>query len=175
MIELCLGYPQSLTRAIGHPVTWIGGLIGELDRALNREAASAKTRQLAGVTALLIVIIMVGLIGLVIERELLRLPFGIFIIALAASTLLAQRSLHRHVANVAIALETEDLGAARTAVSHIVGRDTASLDAAGVARAAIESLAENFSDGDRRAGAVARARRARLASRSTKPSIPPTA
>ncbi len=146
MIELCLGYPQSLTRAIGHPVTWIGGLIGELDRALNREAASAKTRQLAGVTALLIVIIMVGLIGLVIERELLRLPFGIFIIALAASTLLAQRSLHRHVANVAIALETEDLGAARTAVSHIVGRDTASLDAAGVARAAIESLAENFSD-----------------------------
>jgi adenosylcobinamide-phosphate synthase len=74
------------------------------------------------------------------------LPFGIFIVALAASTLLAQRSLHRHVVAVATALETEDLGAARSAVSHIVGRDTAALDAAGIARAAIESLAENFSD-----------------------------
>jgi len=89
---------------------------------------------------------MAGLIAFIIERELFRLPFGIFIVALAASTLLAQRSLHRHVVAVATALETEDLGAARSAVSHIVGRDTAALDAAGIARAAIESLAENFSD-----------------------------
>lgn len=146
LIELGLGYPQPLVRTIGHPVTWIGVLIGELDRALNREAASARTRQFAGTAALLIVIIMAGLIAFVIERELFRLPFGILIVALAASPLLAQRSLYRHVANVARALETEDLGAARSAVSHIVGRDTASLDAAGVARAAIESLAENFSD-----------------------------
>jgi adenosylcobinamide-phosphate synthase len=146
LIELCLGYPQPLVRAIGHPVTWIGGLIGELNRALNREGAGARQRQLAGVVALLIVIIMAGLMAFVIERELFRLPFGIFIIALAASPLLAQRSLHRHVAAVATALETEDIGAARSAVSHIVGRDTAALDTAGVARAAIESLAENFSD-----------------------------
>ena len=76
----------------------------------------------------------------------MRLPFGIFATALLASTLIAQRSLHRHVANVATALETNDLGAGRAAVSHIVGRDTAALDQAGVARAAIESLAENFSD-----------------------------
>ena len=146
LIELGLGYPQPLVRAIGHPVTWIGALIGELDRALNREAASARQRQLAGAVALLIVIIMAGLMAFVIERELFRLPFGIFIIALAASPLLAQRSLHRHVAAVATALESEDLGAARSAVSHIVGRDTATLDTAGIARAAIESLAENFSD-----------------------------
>ena len=62
------------------------------------------------------------------------------------STLLAQRSLYRHVADVATALETGGVEAGRAAVSHIVGRDTAALDAAGVARAAIESLAENFSD-----------------------------
>jgi adenosylcobinamide-phosphate synthase len=146
LIELCLGYPQPLVRAIGHPVTWIGDLIGELDRALNRDTSRAKTRRLAGATALLVVVVMVGLIAFVIQHELLRLPFGIFIVALAASTLLAQRSLHRHVADVAAALEAEDLGAGRSAVSHIVGRDTAELDSAGVARAAIESLAENFSD-----------------------------
>ena len=80
------------------------------------------------------------------ERELYRLPFGIFATALLASTLIAQRSLYRHVADVALALETKDIGAGRAAVAHIVGRDTSALDAAGVARAAIESLAENFSD-----------------------------
>jgi adenosylcobinamide-phosphate synthase len=146
LIELCLGYPQPLTRAIGHPVTWIGALIAELDHALNRDAAGAPTRRLAGAAALLIVVVVVGLTALVIERELFRLPFGLFIVALAASTLIAQRSLHRHVAAVASALEAEDLDAGRNAVSHIVGRDTAVLDAPGIARAAIESLAENFSD-----------------------------
>jgi adenosylcobinamide-phosphate synthase len=64
-----------------------------------------------------------------------------------ASTLLAQRSLYVHVARVADALERDGLAAGRAAVAHIVGRDTAALDQAGVARAAIESLAENFSDG----------------------------
>jgi adenosylcobinamide-phosphate synthase len=146
-IELCLGYPERLTRTIGHPVTWIGGLIGELDRALNKDASGAKVRQLAGMAALLLIIILVGLIALIVQRELFRLPFGILIVALAASTLLAQRSLHRHVAAVAAALETGGLDAGRAAVSHVVGRDVAALDAAGVARAAIESLAENFSDG----------------------------
>jgi adenosylcobinamide-phosphate synthase len=146
LIELCLGYPQPLTRAIGHPVTWIGALIAELDHALNRDATGAPMRRLAGATALLIVVVVVGLTALVIERELFRLPFGLFVVALAASTLIAQRSLHRHVAAVASALEAEDLAAGRNAVSHIVGRDTAVLDAPGIARAAIESLAENFSD-----------------------------
>ena len=146
LIELCVGYPNVLIRAIGHPVTWIGGLIGELDRALNRDTANTMTRRLLGAVALSIVIVVTGLIALVIERELFRVPYGIFIVALAAGTLVAQRSLHRHVAAVATALETGDIGAGRSAVSHIVGRDTAALDAAAVARAAIESLAENFSD-----------------------------
>jgi len=82
-----------------------------------------------------------------LSRAALALPFGYLLTALLASTLLAQRSLHAHVGRVAVALEGPGLAAARTAVSHIVGRDTASLDAAGVARAAIESLGENFSDG----------------------------
>ena len=61
--------------------------------------------------------------------------------------MIAQRSLYQHVARVAAALERDGLEAGRAAVSHIVGRDPAALDEAGVARAAIESLAENFSDG----------------------------
>jgi adenosylcobinamide-phosphate synthase len=83
----------------------------------------------------------------VIERGLLLLPFGVIGVAFLASALIAQRSLHEHVADVAGALEKTGAEGGRAAVSHIVGRDTAALDEAGVARAAIESLAENFSDG----------------------------
>jgi adenosylcobinamide-phosphate synthase len=146
LIELCIGYPEPVIRAIGHPVTWIGALIGRLDRLLNRDGASPG-RRAAGIVTVAVVLGITGAIAYAIQRELLALPLGIFALGLLASSMLAQRSLHRHVANVASALELQDIGAGRTAVSHIVGRDTAALDAAGVARAAIESLAENFSDG----------------------------
>ncbi len=146
LIELCAGYPQSLLRAIGHPVTWIGGLIAALDRALNRDNAEPEVRRAAGIVAVLVLLVMVGTIAFICQHALLRLPFGIIAVALLASTLIAQRSLYRHVADVAAALETGDLAASRAAVSHIVGRDTAELDASGIARAAIESLAVNFSD-----------------------------
>jgi adenosylcobinamide-phosphate synthase len=147
MIELCAGYPQSLWRAIGHPVTWIGHLIAALDRLLNRDTADAYWRRSAGVIAVLLLLAIVGAITFIVERELLRLPFGLFVVAVIASTLIAQRSLHQHVADVAIALGQGGVIAGRAAVAKIVGRDPETLDAAGVARAAIESLAENFSDG----------------------------
>ena len=147
LIELCVGYPQALLRAIGHPVTWIGRLIGTLERLLNRETVGAEARRVAGIIAVLLVLVIVGTPAFVVQHELLRWPFGIAITALLASSLIAQRSLHRHVANVAAALDTGDIAASRLAVSHIVGRDTEALDAAAIARAAIESLAENFSDG----------------------------
>ena len=146
LIELCLGYPLALHRAIGHPVTWIGRLIAWLDRTLNREPATALTRRATGVAAILILLAVVGVLAFLVQSVLLRLPFGILTTALVGSTLVAQRSLHRHVADVAAALETGGTAAGRQAVGHIVGRDTDTLDAAGVARAAIESLAENFSD-----------------------------
>jgi adenosylcobinamide-phosphate synthase len=147
LIELMVGYPDRLARAIGHPVSWIGRLIGALDKAWNRASAADGTRRLMGVLAVLLVVAMAGGITFGLQFGLLRLPFGLIIVALLASTLLAQRSLHAHVARVAAALETGGLAAGRAAVAHIVGRDTAALDEAGVARAAIESLAENFSDG----------------------------
>ena len=146
LVELCVGYPATLHRAIGHPVTWMGRLIAWLDRALNRETATPQARRAAGVAAVLILLAIVGALAFLVQSALLRLPFGILAAALVASTLVAQRSLHRHVADVAAALETGGVAAGRQAVAHIVGRDTEKLDAAGVARAAIESLAENFSD-----------------------------
>jgi len=147
MIELCAGYPQGLLRAIGHPVTWIGRLIAALDRLVNRDTAGPHWRRDAGIIAILLLLGIVGAIAFIVERELLRLPFGLIALAVVASTLIAQRSLHRHVADVADALERDGLAAGRVAVAKIVGRDVGALDAAGVARAAIESLAENFSDG----------------------------
>jgi adenosylcobinamide-phosphate synthase len=146
VIELCAGYPHALLRAIGHPVTWIGHLIAALDRLLNRDTADGYWRRGAGIVAILLLVGIVGAIAFIVERELLLLPFGLIAVAVVASTLIAQRSLHRHVADVADALERDGLTAGRVAVAKIVGRDTDALDAAGVARAAVESLSENFSD-----------------------------
>jgi len=148
LIEAMVGYPDWLSGTIGHPVTWMGRLIDLLDRALNRRADAAAVRRIAGAIALVVLLSSVGVIAFLLARGLHLLPlFGALLAALVASTLLAQRSLHAHVAAVAAALDAGGLAAGRAAVSHIVGRDTGALDHAGVARAAIESLAENFSDG----------------------------
>jgi adenosylcobinamide-phosphate synthase len=145
LVEALVGYPDWLMQSIGHPVTWTGRLIGFLDDTLNRDPMSRAGRRAAGIGSLVIVVTVTGGIAYVVERGLL--PLGVAFAALAASTLLAQRSLHSHVERVATALEQEGLTAGRKAVSHIVGRDVQALDEAAVARAAIESLAENFSDG----------------------------
>jgi adenosylcobinamide-phosphate synthase len=147
LIEALVGYPDRLAGAIGHPVTWMGRLIDWLDASLNHEGASDASRHLAGAVALVILVAASTAVAYVIERGLLLLPLGIVLAAVAASTLIAQRSLYQHVARVAVALEQDGLAAGRAAVAEIVGRDPEALDEAGVARAAIESLAENFSDG----------------------------
>jgi adenosylcobinamide-phosphate synthase len=147
LFEALFGYSERLTRAIGHPVTWMGALIGVLDRGLNHEGAPPSRRMAAGIVALLVLILASAGLAYSIQHGLLLLPFGVIPLAILASTLFAQRSLHAHVERVALALEDEGIDSARARVSEIVGRDTASLDEAGVARAAIESLAENFSDG----------------------------
>lgn len=145
-IEAAFGYPRALLRAIGHPVVWIGALISRLDRALNRDGAPPALRRLAGVGALAALVLSAFAIGLVVERACQALPFGILPLAVVTSSLYAQRSLDEHVADVAASLDAS-LEQGRASVGKIVGRDVTQLDAAGVARAAIESLAENFSDG----------------------------
>jgi adenosylcobinamide-phosphate synthase len=147
LTEAMIGYPEWLMRRIGHPVMWIGRLIDGLDHALNDEDSSEQRRRLAGFVAVAALVCLPGALAFLLERELLRLPLGFLIVALLASTLLAQRSLYNHVARVADALDSGGLAAGRQAVSQIVGRDPDALDESGVCRAAIESLAENFSDG----------------------------
>ncbi|MCQ8241300.1 adenosylcobinamide-phosphate synthase CbiB [Rhizosaccharibacter radicis] len=150
LIEALLGYPDRLFRRIGHPVVWIGALIGALERRLNDPILPEARRRLNGVAALLLVVAAAVLAGTTIQMAAFRLLprwAAVPAIALLASALPAQRSLHRHVAAVRDALRAGGLDAGRRAVSHIVGRDPESLDEAAVARAAIESLAENFSDG----------------------------
>lgn len=147
LVELAVGYPGRLVARIGHPVTWMGGLIAWLDARLNDPAKRAADRRRAGLAALLVLLLVVGACAFALEMALGLLPFGLLFVAFAASTLIAQRSLYAHVAAVADALETGTAEEARTAVSQIVGRDTTALDEGGIARAAIESLAENFSDG----------------------------
>jgi adenosylcobinamide-phosphate synthase len=147
LIELAAGYPLRLYRAVGHPVSWIGNLITLLDDRLNGATAAPQMRRRNGIAALLVLLAIVGVIAFITEYALLRVPLGGLVAALVASTFVAQRSLYQHVTDVADALENGGVAEGRVAVAHIVGRDTETLDRAGIARAAIESLAENFSDG----------------------------
>lgn len=147
LFELIAGYPPWIAKRIGHPVAWMGSLISFFDTRFNRDDASSESRRKAGVITLFVLLLIVGAIAFTVESALLLLPFGVILAGLACSVFIAQRSLYTHVADVGNALEDGDLAKAREAVAHIVGRDTADLDEAGVARAAIESLSENFSDG----------------------------
>jgi adenosylcobinamide-phosphate synthase len=149
-LEASVGYPNVVYRAIGHPVTWIGRLIAWGDRTWNSEEEAFGQRRIQGVALVLLLLAASLIAGLVITRLCDRfLPHlsSLFVCAAFASAMLAQRSLYSHVAAVADALEKGGIEAGRQAVSMIVGRDTRELDEDAVSRAAIESLAESFSDG----------------------------
>jgi adenosylcobinamide-phosphate synthase len=134
-------------RLIPHPVRLIGAVVAFLDVKLNRESRGARDRRARG--ALVVVLVSAGAAGLAwaLASALRGVVFGWLLEVVLAASLLAQRSLYRHVERVAAALDRGGLEAGRGAVAHIVGRDVRRLDNHGVARAAIESCAENFSDG----------------------------
>jgi len=147
-LDWIIGDLPALFRVVPHPVVLVGRAIALFDRRLNREARSSDTRRRRGIFTLVFLVIAAALIGL--GLSLLAAHYGRWgglLEILVVAILVAQRSLYDHVARVMRALDQEGLVAARVAVSHIVGRDPASLDVHGVARAGIESLAENFSDG----------------------------
>ena len=144
IIERFIGYPQAIHRVIGHPVEWIGRFISWLDRRFNPPEQPAS--RLAGVVALLALLVVTGGIAIAVALLLRSLPFGWLAEALLATAFLAQKSLRDHVQAVADGLALS-LEAGRRAVSQIVGRDPQALDRSGVSRAALESLAENASDG----------------------------
>jgi adenosylcobinamide-phosphate synthase len=149
-IEAAFGYPQALVRRIGHPVMWMGALIAWADRGWNRAVDSFAARRLWGIVLVVGLVGVMAIVGMVLTwcvQRALPEPFSTVILGLLASSLLAQRSLDQHVAAVASGLEQDGIDGGRRAVAMIVGRDPDRLDEAGVSRAAIESLAENFSDG----------------------------
>ena len=149
LVEATAGYPRKLFAAIGHPVTWIGALLAWCERRWNRSELTFAERRTNGIAALLLTLAatFAASTGVVFFTAALPEVAGLLIGALLASTLLAQRSLAEHVCAVADAMENKGLSGGRDAVSQIVGRDKNTLDEAGVSRAAVESLAENFSDG----------------------------
>ncbi|OAF10598.1 cobalamin biosynthesis protein [Bradyrhizobium centrolobii] len=146
-VDALVGWPSWLFARIGHPVTWIGRLITAVDTAWNRPSDPPALRCAAGVAGALVVIALSAALGWLLQSMLSSGWIQIVLVGVFAWPLVALRSLGDHVAAVADPLQVGDVAGARAAVSRIVGRDPAALDEAGIARAAIESLAENASDG----------------------------
>ena len=138
LLDAAFGEPNWLWSRLPHPAVVMGRAVGWLDARLN----TGENRKAKGVLALIVLVFGAGLVGAVIAA----LPDGGLLEVLAAAILLAQRSLVDHVRAVGDALRLS-LADGRRMVARIVGRDTSALDEAGVARAAIESAAENLSDG----------------------------
>jgi adenosylcobinamide-phosphate synthase len=145
-LDAVFGDPRWLWGRVPHPVMMMGGAIGRLEAHWLDLTAPPAEQARYGRLASLLVIGASALIALAVQELCVWLPLGWVPLALAMSTLIAARGLYDHVAAVAAGLE-QGLAEGRQAVAHIVGRDPASLDAHGVARAAIESTAENFADG----------------------------
>jgi adenosylcobinamide-phosphate synthase len=149
VLDAALGWPTRVYARVGHPVGAFARIITACERSWNRPARSARTRRLLGASTLATVVLASAGSAWLVEATIRSLA-GAWAwpwLALAAWPALAQRSLLDHFNPVLSALNRRDLAAARRAVGMIVGRDTAELDEAGVARAGIESLAESFCDG----------------------------
>ncbi|MGE4411050.1 MAG: adenosylcobinamide-phosphate synthase CbiB [Sphingobium sp.] len=148
-LDATLGWPKALYGLVGHPVGLFARVIGRCERAWNRPEHSEPLLRLLGVVTIAILHLLSGggawLLAVMIHR--LFTDSGWIAVALLAWPALAQRSLYEHVRPIPAHLRAGDRKGARHAVSLIVGRDTAALDEAGIARAAIESLAESFCDG----------------------------
>ncbi|NJM30310.1 MAG: cobalamin biosynthesis protein CobD [Rhizobiales bacterium] len=143
LIERFMGYPKVIQDAVGHPVQWMGWLISKLEINLNVDVIAARKGGSLALTLLLIVNLSVSII---LAAALSRFTWGWALEAVLATAFFAQRSMRDHVAAVASGL-ARSLEDGRAAVSHIVGRDPQNLDEAGISRAALESMAENTSDG----------------------------
>jgi len=146
LLDALLGEPNWLYRRVSHPVAWLGARIAASEEKLNREDRTEATRYRHGLALTLVVTLSAAAVGLGLSLILWTVPGGWLVEAVLAAILLSGRDLFDHVAAVARGL-TRSLPEGRAAVAHIVGRDPDTLDDGGVARAALESLAENFSDG----------------------------
>ena len=145
-LDAMFGEMGPLFRLLPHPVVLLGRMIAALDKRLNKPSLPDSDRRLRGVVLVVLMAALALGIGGAIAFVARAVPHLWLVEVFAAAVLIAQRALFEHVDDVARALQHNGLEAGRYAVSRIVGRDPQSLDAHGVCRAAIESLAENFSD-----------------------------
>ena len=147
LIDAIIGDPPRLWRIVPHPVMVIGRVIGFLDAKLNRAHRSSLDRRLRGAAVALSLAGAAVALGLAMTGLRRATTWGWGLEIVLTWTLIAQKSLFQHVRAVADGLDRGGLAGGRWAVARIVGRDPQSLDEFGVARAAIESCAENFADG----------------------------
>ncbi len=147
-IDRKFGDPEWLWKHLPHPVVLFGKAIETgVDIAL-RENDTPHAKRTSGMLTVVTLLLMAALAGWIFGGIFAFVPIaGVLLECLFVSLFLAQKSLADHVGAVAVALREDGLERGRMAVSLIVGRDPAMLDEHGVARAAIESLAENTSDG----------------------------
>ena len=141
LLDAALGEPRWLWDRAPHPAVLMGRAVGWLDETLNTGTSNTGTSlRIKGVAAMALLGLGAVLLGLALQA------LGGLVQVIIVAILLAQRSLVDHVHAVSDALRLS-LPEARRAVARIVGRDTAQMDEPGIARGAIESAAENFSDG----------------------------
>ncbi len=136
VLDALLGEPKWLWSRAPHPAVLMGNLIGWCDKRIN----SGPAQRLKGA----LVMLALGCSALLLGALLAKLGWAVELIL--AAILIAQKSLVEHVAAVANALR-HSTEAGRQSVAMIVGRDTAGMDDSAIARSAIESAAENLSDG----------------------------
>ena len=151
LLALCLdrliGWPEPVYRRFSHPVVGIGHIISALANRLNNPDWSAPVRYMTGFISVSVLLCLLAAACLSVMSFLPSGWVGIVLTAVLVWPFLAAKSLSSHVRAVETPLHAGDLHAARQAVAMIVGRNSAQLDTAGISRAAIESLAENTSDG----------------------------
>jgi len=145
-LDAAIGDPPALWRRLGHPVVWIGRVIDAADQRFNQDDATSVRRRAAG-CALTFALVAGAVAAGFGVAALLAAPFGWAAVGVLCSPWPAQRSLFEHVDAVRAPLVAGDDDAARDALGMIVGRDLDGADAGAMAGAAIESLAESWSDG----------------------------
>ena len=146
LVERLFGYPKPLYDKIGHPVEWFGTVLKKLEALLYDPQAEPLQARLRGLAVLLALLLIVTIPAVFVASILSTLKFGWIVEALLATALIAQHSLYEHVSAVGKGLDIS-LNEGRKAVARIVGRDPAALDESGIVKGALESLAENASDG----------------------------
>ena len=139
VIDAVIGDPDFLWRRLPHPVVVFGWCISALEKKFNRRGWRGVWRRWLGAVAIAVLVVLGVLLGLVLD--------GMWFEVLVVAVLLAGRSLDQHVRAVATALASGNIADARQEVARIVGRNPDNLDAPAIARASIESTAENLADG----------------------------